>query len=145
MTPPRVSDALRRQIRADAGRRCGYSQSPAVLVGMPLRIDHLVPVAAGGLTARDNLWPACRSCNEYKGDRTRAEDTVTREVVTLFNPRVQRWHDHFVWSPDGITVVGITPCDRVTISVLHLHNDCVVASRRFWREAGWWPPVGDPG
>jgi hypothetical protein len=112
---------------------------------MPLSIDHLVPVAAGGLTVRENLWLACRSCNEYKGDRTRDEDTVTGEVVALFNPRVQRWRDHFVWSSDGITVVGTTPCGRVTIDVLHLNNDYVVASRRFWREAGWWPPVEDPG
>ena len=112
---------------------------------MPLSLDHLLPVAAGGLTVRENLWLACRSCNEHRGDRTRAEDTVTGEVVALFNPRLQRWRDHFVWSPDGITVAGITPCGRVTINVLHLNNDYVVASRRFWREAGWWPPVEDPG
>ena len=54
---------------------------------MPLSLDHLLPVAAGGLTVRENLWLACRSCNEHKGDRTRAEDTVTGEVVALFNPR----------------------------------------------------------
>ncbi len=44
---------------------------------MPLDIDHLLPEALGGVTARENLWLACPRCNDFKGDRVEAPDPVT--------------------------------------------------------------------
>ena len=132
---------LRRQVRADAGRRCGYCRSPEVLTGMPLEIEHIIPEAAGGLTVRENLWLACHRCNEFKGDRTHAVDPLTGESITLLNPRTQRWHEHFAWSLDGTLIVGLTPCGRATVVALRLNNEYVVEARRFWVEAGWWPPA----
>ncbi len=41
---------LRRQVRADAGRRCGYCLSSKMLMGIPLEIEHILPEVAGGLT-----------------------------------------------------------------------------------------------
>ncbi|MBI4769789.1 MAG: HNH endonuclease [Chloroflexi bacterium] len=40
-------------------------------------MDHLIPETAGGPTVAENLWLACRPCNEHKGifrDRTEADD-----------------------------------------------------------------------
>jgi hypothetical protein len=108
---------------------------------MPLEIEHIMPTAAGGPTVRENLWLACHRCNEYKADRTRAADPLTDEDVALFNPRGQRWQEHFSWSPDGTLVVGLTPCGRATVEALRLNNEYVVEARRFWVEAGWHPPA----
>lgn len=141
MTPSYVAVELRKQVRADAGRRCGYCRSSEVLTGMPLEIEHIIPEAAGGPTVRKNLWLACHRCNEYKGNRIQATDPLTGKRVTFFNPRMQRWPDHFTWSPDGTLVVGLTPCGRVTVAALRLNNEYVVAARRFWVEAGWHPPA----
>ncbi|MBC8448448.1 MAG: HNH endonuclease [Chloroflexi bacterium] len=141
MTPAYIPVELRQQIRADAGRRCGYCRSPEVLTGMPLEIEHIIPEAAGGLTVRENLWLACHRCNEFKGDRTHAVDPFTGERVVLFNPRTQRWREHFAWSPDGTLIVGLTPCGRATVVALRLNNEYVVEARCFWVEAGWWPPA----
>jgi len=55
MTTRYISVKLQQQVRADAGRKCGYCLTPEPLMGTPLEIDHLVPIAADGLTARDNL------------------------------------------------------------------------------------------
>ena len=38
---------------------------------MPL---HIVPVAAGGDSAEENLWLACPLCNGYKSVQTHATD-----------------------------------------------------------------------
>ncbi len=95
MTPSYVTVELRRQVRADAGRRCGYCRSSEVLTGMPLEIEHIVPEAAGGPTVRENLWLACHRCNEYKGDHTQATDPLTGERAALFNSRKQCWLNHF--------------------------------------------------
>jgi 5-methylcytosine-specific restriction endonuclease McrA len=62
---------------------------------MPLDIEHIIPEAAGGPTVRANLWLACHRCNEFKGDRTHATDPVSGKSVRLFNPRTQKWHEHF--------------------------------------------------
>lgn len=141
MTPAYIPVELRQQVRADAGRCCGYCYSPEVLTGMPLEIEHIIPEAGGGLTVRENLWLACHRCNEFKGDRTQAIDPLTGENVALFNPRTQRWREHFAWSPDGTLIVGLTPCGRATVVALRLNNEYVVEARRFWVEAGWWPPA----
>jgi hypothetical protein len=103
-------------------------------------LDHIIPEAAGGLTLEGNLWLACHSCNEFKGVQTRARDTRTGRHVRIFNPRSQRWRDHFTWSPDGTQVIGVTSCGRATIAALQLNHEEVVLARRLWVSVGWWPP-----
>ncbi|HLE29615.1 MAG TPA: HNH endonuclease [Anaerolineales bacterium] len=140
MTSAYVSAKLRRQVREDAGTRCGYCRSSEALTGAPLHIDHILPIALGGQTIRENLWLACYRCNEFKGDRTHAVDPETNETVALFNPRTQGWREHFDWSMDGTRIVGQTPCSRATVVALRLNNDYMVEARRYWVEAGWHPP-----
>ena len=90
-----VRKALREQVRAAAHHRCGYCQTTEAIVGTPMEIDHLVPEALGGLTEEDNLWLACALCNQHKGNRIAAPDPMTGDNVPLFDPRRQRWHEHF--------------------------------------------------
>lgn len=96
-----VNVELRRQVRQDAGARCGYCLRAEQLTGAPLTIDHFIPTVAGGPTTRNNLWLTCHRCNEFKAGRVSALDPDTGEQVSLYNPRMQTWRDHFVWSPDG--------------------------------------------
>ncbi len=91
---PRVSAALRRQVTERDGRRCAYRRSPLV-VGIPMVVEHIVPLAAGGAFTADNLCLACYRCNEFKGPRQHAADPRDGQGVPLFHPRQQRWADHF--------------------------------------------------
>lgn len=141
MTLTYIPAELRQQVRADAGRRCGYCLSPEVLLGMFLEFEHIIPQAANGSTVRENLWLACRRCNQFKGDRVEAIDPQTGELVPLFNPRAQHWAGHFSWQPDGARITGLTPCGRATAEALQLNHERIVETRRFWVEAGWWPPT----
>ena len=141
MTPAYIPIELRRQVRADAGGRCGYCHTPEALIGMPLEFEHLYPEAHGGATVRENLWLACTRCNDFKGDRTDGVDPQTGETVPLFNPRTQSWTEHFSWSPDGTLITGLTPIGRATVVALQLNNEFIIVARRFWVEAGWWPPT----
>lgn len=134
---------LRRQVHADAKARCGYCHSLEAFLGMPLDVEHLVPEALGGPTVRENLWLACPRCNDFKGDRTDAPTGVAGQRVPLFNPRTQRWTEHFAWSPDGTHIEGRTPIGQATVEALRLNNDFIVVARRFWVEAGRWPPIED--
>ena len=99
---------------------------------MRMTVDHIIPSAAGGTTTEDNLWLACRHCNEFKGVQTEARDPQTGEAVNLFNPRKQIWQEHFGWSENGTEIIGKTPCGRATVSALKMDNPKIVVARRMW-------------
>lgn len=140
MSRPPISSELRRQVAEDAGHRCGYCQSDEALTGIPLSIEHLTPLAAGGLTVRENLWLSCRPCNELKGAQTHGEDPDSHERVSLYNPREHRWDAHFRWSEDGTSIIGKTPTGRATVVALQLNRPLLVSARRRWVLVGWHPP-----
>ena len=135
-----ISADIRAQLRAEARDRCGYCQTQQVLAYGPLEVDHIVPVAADGSDAVDNLWLACRPCNQHKGAQTHGHDPLTGRRARLFNPRRQSWKRHFRWSEDGTQVIGRTVCGRATVEALRLNNPFAVETRRFWVKAGWHPP-----
>ncbi len=132
---------LRQRLVKQAEYRCGYCLTSERLTGIRLTLDHLIPVAAGGPSIENNLWVACRPCNEFKGIQTQALDSQTRRVVPLFNPRTQKWHEHFVWNADGTLILGQTAIGRATIEALQMNRDLIVHARRQWVKVGWHPPV----
>lgn len=79
-------------------------------------------------------------CNNYKSDQTTAVDSETDKIVKLFNPRQQKWHEHFKWSEDGVDIIGLTKCGRATVIALQLNNQIAITVRRNWIKAGWHPP-----
>ena len=137
---PYISASLREHIALQARYRCGYCLRTEELTGMPMTIDHIVPSVVGGSTTEDNLWLACRRCNEFKGLQTQVRDYETGRVVKLFNPRRQIWNEHFAWSEDGTEIIGKTPCGRATVIALNMNNPEIVVARRLWVSVGWWPP-----
>jgi hypothetical protein len=110
-------------------------------MGMPMEVEHLIPLAAGGRTEEENLWLSCRRCNEFKGTQTTALDPDTAELVALFHPRAQRCDEHFCRSEEGVEVLGLTPTGRATVVALKLNNPVIMVTRRLWISAGWWPPT----
>jgi hypothetical protein len=113
-----------------------------MLVGIPMVIDHIIPLQAGGTSTWENLCLAYYHCNEFKGSRTEATDPRTGQGTPLFHPRQDRWADHFAWEEDGRILRGLTPCGRATIEALRLNNAWLVQARRLWRLVGVHPPLG---
>ncbi len=140
MSRTHIPKALREKVAAQARHRCGYCLMAEAIVGVSMEIDHLIPEALGGATEEKNLWLACSLCNDHKGDRIGALDPVTGEVVRLFNPRRQRWSEHFRWSTEGDQIEGLTPTGRATVIALHLNRPVLVRARQAWVKVGWHPP-----
>jgi HNH endonuclease len=106
-----------------------------------LEIEHILPLARGGTDEEDNLWLACPICNSHKSDKVEALDPQTGETVSIFNPRMQDWGEHFEWAEDGIRILGKTAIGRATVIALHLSTDPdALAVRSYWVLAGWHPP-----
>jgi hypothetical protein len=136
-----ISVEVDRNIRNTAKHRCGYCLSPQKLVMARLEIEHIIPVSKGGSSEESNLWLACPICNSHKAGKIEAIDPLTDEVVRLFNPRTQDWSEHFIWSEDGIRIVGKTATGRATVRALSLDNDLdALDVRSYWVQAGWHPP-----
>lgn len=69
-----------------------------------------------------------------------AHDSLTGQIVSLFNPRKQQWKRHFQWSEDGARIIGRTRIGRATVIALHLNDPIALEVRRNWVAAGWHPP-----
>ena len=141
MSQTRISPALRRTIEELAQQRCEYCQTQAMLLGMPLQIDHIIPETADGVTELPNLCLACPRCNQHKGIQMEGWDTLTQSVAPLFHPRQQSWSEHFQWSADGLWVEGLTSTGRVTILALQMNNPFIVRARQLWVKWQYHPPT----
>jgi hypothetical protein len=136
----KISKALDKRIRLQAKNRCGYCLTLQELIPVKLEIEHIYPTSRGGADAEENLWLACRECNLHKGSKIFGFDDVLLKRVRLFNPRKQRWSEHFTWNKDKTLIVGKTACGRATVLALNLNNDYVVTTRHFWKDTNIFPP-----
>jgi hypothetical protein len=135
-----ITESLRKQIIDTDKSRCCYCLTSEANSGIPMTYDHVQPVSLGGDTTFENLCLACRSCNEFKSNLTESIDPLSGETISLFNPRKQKWSEHFVWSVDATKVEGITAVGRATITRLRMNNPVIIVARKRWVMSGWHPP-----
>jgi hypothetical protein len=141
-----ISDEIRQIIRERAKYICEYCHSSERLSANRFTIDHVIPKSLGGSDETNDLALACRRCNERRYNFVAGLDPETQAIVPLFNPRQQKWEDHFVWIGQGVVIEGITPIYRATCLRLdlndmrYLENDSIRATRRFWIKTGLHPP-----
>lgn len=83
-------------------------------------IEHIVAKQHGGTDDPNNLCLACDRCNAYKGPNLVTIDPETNEVVDLFDPRHDRWQDHFFLR--GAEIIGLTPTGRATVRLLNMND-----------------------
>jgi hypothetical protein len=140
MAEERIPDPLRRLVAERARYYCEYCRSQVAYAMQPFSVEHVVPHSRGGLSEEVNLALSCQGCNNHKYIKTAASDPLGGAVVPLFNPRTQKWRDHFLWSNDATHVLGISPTGRDTVVALRLNRDGVVNLRRLLFEHGLHPP-----
>lgn len=101
-------------------------------------MDHVIARKHRGRTVSGNLAFSCARCNNNKGSDLAAIDPLTGAIFLLFNPRAQKWRDHFVF--EDAKIIGLTGTGRATVELLRLNDDIIVAQRRVLMEAGTYPP-----
>lgn len=119
---------------------CEYCQCQALFSPDSFSIEHIVPRSRAGTSQLSNLALACQGCNNRKYTSVEAVDPVTGETVPLYHPRSQRWIDHFAWSPDYASILGLTPTGRATVEKLQLNRSGVVNLRRALHAVDKHPP-----
>lgn len=114
-------DLIRQIARLRARDSCEYCLHPTT---EQFQIDHITPQArwrSAGANRRgphhlDNYAWCCPFCNSAKGKQ------ITRRVmaqpIRLFDPRRDRWPDHFTFMQRYLFIVGITPIGVATQNAL---------------------------
>ncbi|MFH1924635.1 MAG: HNH endonuclease signature motif containing protein [Planctomycetota bacterium] len=134
-------DEIRRQVRQRAAGRCEYCRMHQALQGATFHVEHVVPRSQGGASNLENLAWACPGCNLCKSNRVEVPDPETGQLVPLFNPRRDRWRDHFQWK--DYRLVPRSPIGRATTVALDLNHPRRIRIRQAEARFDLFPP-GDP-
>jgi hypothetical protein len=140
---PRVYVTVQeRQIIAERAKgRCEYCKSPADFATQSFSVEHIIPVSQAGETVLENLALACPGCNGHKYAKTEARDPIDGTVAPLYNPRKQKWPDHFGWNEEMTHIIGLTATGRATVSALQINRPGLVNMRRALFAMGLHPAV----
>jgi hypothetical protein len=129
-----ISQQQRREIRARANGRCEYCRILETLLLAGCEVDHIISRKHGGITEISNLALSCARCNRSKGTDIGSIHPDTGSFTRLFNPRLDRWDEHFVMA--GARIVGVTPIGQVTVTLLRFNDEDRLVERLRFQQAG---------
>lgn len=132
-----VSAEVRRLVAERAGRLCEYCLIGEDDTFLGCEVEHIISLKHGGSSAPDNLAYACVFCNRQKGSDVGSISQQTGEFSRFYNPRLDRWSDHFRIDGDAITprtIVG-----EVTARILQFNAGERLLERRVLRDAERYP------
>jgi len=117
--PDSVSKAQRREIARRAEGKCEYCLTPEWILLAGCEVDHVISRKHGGNSDQSNLAFSCARCNRAKGADIGSLLEANGEFCRLFNPRVDRWEDHFFL--EGSQIAGTT-------DIGNLGSVCIIVS-----------------
>jgi hypothetical protein len=133
-----IPASLRAAVRTRANNCCEYCLVPDLGTFFSHEPDHIIASQHGGQTVLENLALACIQCNRQKGPNIASVDPETKRTTALFNPRLDRWVEHF--RIDGVHIIGLTPVGRATTALLQFPHPEREEARRNLQAAGSYPP-----
>ena len=139
-----ISEATQEQVRQRANYLCEYCHASEQWQYVRFTVDHVIPLSKGGLNSIENLALACVHCNRQKSDKIAVIEEQSGAEVPLFNPRSDSWREHFIWSADGLSIIGLTAIGRATVVALAFNRERIINIRVADKEIGRHPPPGDP-
>ncbi|MEO8497167.1 MAG: HNH endonuclease signature motif containing protein [Planctomycetota bacterium] len=134
-----VSADLRRIVESRARNLCEYCLIHAEDTFYGCQVDHIVSEKHGGPTEVENLAFACAFCNRSKGTDVGSIAPSTGEFTRFFNPRTDRWSDHFELK--GIAIEPLTPIGETTARILGFNEPERMLEREMISNVGRYPPV----
>lgn len=128
---------LRTEVARRANHRCEYCLLPEVYAIYPFEVDHVIAVKHGGKAVLENLAYSCIRCNRIKGTDLTTLSGESDEIVRLFNPRKDKWNEHFEVVEGAI--YGRTDIGKATAQLLAFNTPERIIGRKLLIEAGEYP------
>ena len=127
------------EVSRRAAHRCEYCGAPEAIFNFPFEVEHVIPTSNAGIDEQANLALACRSCNIHKGSHLTGLDRTTQNEINLFNPRLDRWEDHFSIDEETAAILGATDIGRATVDRLEMNRETQLTARLYWTRLGLFP------
>jgi hypothetical protein len=134
-----ISASLRRLVVSRAAHLCEYCLIHEDDTFFGCEVDHIISRKHGGATQEDNLAYACLFCNRNKGSDISSRIPETGELIRFFNPRIERWSDHF--QVKGAMIVPLTAVGTATARILRFNDEDRLLERDVLRNEGRYPPT----
>jgi 5-methylcytosine-specific restriction endonuclease McrA len=131
-----ISAELRQTIADRAKQLCEYCLIAEAQTFYGCEVDHIISVKHGGSSEADNLAYACAPCNRAKGSDV-GSIARTGEFIRFFNPRTDRWAEHF--RLDGATIQPLTPIGEVTTRIFGFNETARLHEREEMIRFGIYP------
>jgi hypothetical protein len=132
-----LSAELRRFVADRADQLCEYCLIHRDDTFLGCSIDHIISIKHGGSSLDGNLAYACTTCNSNKGSDISSLVPGTGELVRLFNPRIDRWRDHF--RLDQAVIIPLTEIGEATVRILGFNQDDALLERETLQAIGRYP------
>ena len=100
------------------------------------QVDHIISLKHGGSSDVDNLAFACALCNRAKGSDV-GSIAKSGDFIRFFNPRTDRWFDHF--RLEGATIHPLTPIGEVTVRIFGFNDSARLHERKEMIRFGTYP------
>lgn len=115
-----VNAELRRLAQVKAEGLCEYCLISEDDTGLGCEVDHIISEKHGGSTSEENLAMACVVCNSAKGSDVGSIILETGAFVRFFNPRSDRWSEHFFLR--DYRIEPLTEIGTVTARILQFNS-----------------------
>lgn len=121
-----ISADLRQTIVERAKQVCEYCLISETDTFYGCEVDHIISLKHGGSTELANLAYACALCNRAKGSDV-GSIAMSGEFTRFFNPRTDRWAEHF--RLEGATIQPLTIIGEVTVRIFGFNESTRVRER----------------
>jgi hypothetical protein len=114
-----VGAELRQLVASRAGRISEYCLIHEEDTYLGCQVDHIISEKHAGPTTAENLAYACTFCNRGKGSDI-GSLSAGGQLTRFFNPRTDRWADHFSLIADRIEAKS--PIGEATARILGFNS-----------------------
>jgi HNH endonuclease len=129
--------ALRQFVATRANFRCEYCLKPDIAANFSFHLEHVIGRQHGGTDRVTNLAYSCSHCNWKKGPNISTVLSENGPVIRLFNPRIDRWSDHF-FVEEGV-IYSKTDIGEGTLRLLEFNALELILERKELMGAGLYP------
>lgn len=132
-----ISDALRQSVASRADYLCEYCLIHDDDTFLGCEVDHIISLKHGGSTEAENLAYACCFCNRHKGSDIASIVKETGNLARFFNPRLDRWAEHFHFS--GNIIEPLTDVGEATARIFGFNASERILERESLIAIGHYP------
>lgn len=90
-----ITDKIRSEVALRAKYCCEYCLIYEEDMFLAFEVDHIIAKKHGGGNEIENLAFCCPHCNQHKGSDIATFLVDYEDIIPLFNPRKQKWSEHF--------------------------------------------------